>query len=389
MGSYSNMTISEYPIFEAKNGYYEDLVKILFLPNDFVAKKESNSSRNKLVWGDVYNDDKGKYCFKGFRQTVKNCKERLEIYGASTLNAKKDFNQAKKISKQEEFYSFPLNKITYDEYLVEIKKIIESKEKHYDELNTNFKESLISGNLSIYGQDTIYILYSILSVLPDNAVVEYDLTEIIYGGWVKESEVVKIEFEKIIVLTEGKTDVEFISLSLHKLFPHLREYYHFIDFDEYKVESNASALVKLMISLVASNIKHPIIALFDNDTTGLMEMKRLISLKLPNNFRVLKYPDITFAKRYPTIGPTGIKKMNINGLACGIEMYFGIDILTKNEELIPIHWKAFNEKEKKYQGEISEKNYVQEEFRKKLKTNEHKELSEMKSLLNEMFNAYK
>lgn len=383
------MTISEYPIFEAKNGYYEDLVKILFLPDDFVVKKESNSSRNKLVWGNAYHNDKGKYCFKGFRQTVKNCKERLEIYGASALNAKKDFNEAKKISKQEEFYSFSLNKITYDEYLIEINKIIESREKHYDELNTNFRESLISGNLSIYGQSTIYILYSILSVLPDNSIVEYDLTEIINGGWVKESEVVKIEFEKIIVLTEGKTDVEFISLSLNKLFPHLREYYHFIDFDEYKVESNASALVKLMISLVASNIKHPIIALFDNDTTGLMEMKRLTSLKLPNNFRVLKYPDIVFAKKYPTIGPTGIKKMNINGLACGIEMYFGIDILTKNSELIPIHWKSFNEKEKKYQGEISEKNYVQEEFRKKLKTNEYKELWEMKSLLNEMFNAYK
>jgi hypothetical protein len=383
------MTISEYPIFEAKNGYYEDLVKILFLPDDFVVNKESNSSRNKLVWGNAYDNDKGKYCFKGFRQTVKNCKERLEIYGASALNAKKDFNEAKKISKQEEFYSFSLYKITYDEYLVEINKIIESREKHYDELNTNFRESLISGNLSIYGQSTIYILYSILSVLPDNSIVEYDLTEIINGGWVKESEVVKIEFEKIIVLTEGKTDVEFISLSLHKLFPHLREYYHFIDFDEYKVESNASALVKLMISLVASNIKHPIIALFDNDTTGLMEMKRLTSLKLPNNFRVLKYPDIAFAKKYPTIGPTGIKKMNINGLACGIEMYFGIDILTKKSELIPIHWKAFNEKEKKYQGEISEKNYVQEEFRKKLKTNEYKELLEMKSLLNEMFNAYK
>jgi hypothetical protein len=389
MGSYSNMTISDYPIFDVKNGYYEDLVKILFLPDDFIMKKESNSTRNKLVWGDQFDNEKGNYTFKGFRQTVKNCKDRLEIYGASILNAKKDFNEAKKISKQEEFYSFSLNEVTYDEYLVEICKIIESKEKKYDEFNTDFKQSLISGDLGIYGQSTIYQIYSILSVLPATSIVEYDLTEIINGGWVKKNEVVKIEFEKIIVLTEGKTDVEFISLSLQKLFPHLKEYYHFINFDEYKVESNASALVKLMISLAAAKVKHPIIALFDNDTTGLMEMKKLNSLKLPSNFRVLKYPDIILAKKYPTIGPTGIKKMNINGLACGIEMYFGIDILTKESELIPIHWKAFNEKEKKYQGEISEKNYVQEEFRKKIKANEYKELPEMKSLLHHMFNAYK
>jgi hypothetical protein len=39
--------------------------------------------------------------------------------------------------------------------------------------------------------------------------------------------------------------------------------------------------------------------------------------------------------------------MNVNGLACSIEMYFGVDVLTRNNELIPIQWKGFEEKEKK------------------------------------------
>lgn len=81
--------------------------------------------------------------------------------------------------------------------------------------------------------------------------------------------------------------------------------------------------------------------------------------------------------------------MNVNGLACSIEMYFGVDVLTRNNELIPIQWKGFEEKEKKYQGEIADKNYVQETFRKKLRKTEVTEIEDLNKLLNGIFNAYK
>ncbi len=81
--------------------------------------------------------------------------------------------------------------------------------------------------------------------------------------------------------------------------------------------------------------------------------------------------------------------MNINGLACGVEMYLGRDILTKENKLIPIRWKNFNDKENKYQGEILEKAYVQDEFRKKLKNTQNEEYFEMNCLLKEIFNGLK
>lgn len=389
MGSFSHMTIAEYPIFENKNAYYEEVVNLIFLPEDFVLEQRLNSSRNIIIWGDAYENKKGKYIFKGFKQTAKTCKQRLEIYGTSIQKAKNDFQSAKKIAREEGFYKFPIHKVSFEQYLNEISNILTNKKRNDNQLYTNLKDSLIAGELGIYGQSSQGHLYSILSVLPDDTTIEYDLTEVIDSGWVKEQEVKKINIEKIIVLTEGKTDVEFISAGLTKLYPHLSDYYHFIDFDEYKVESNASALVKLVISLVASNIKHPIIVLFDNDTAGIMEMKKLNSIRLAQNFKILKYPDLKLAKKYPTIGPTGIKKMNVNGLACGIEMYFGQETLTKKNELIPIQWKGFNEKEKKYQGEISEKTYVQEEFRKKIKSNETIDFSDIDLILNEIFDAYK
>lgn len=386
MGSYSYITFNDYPIFEYKNTYEKEVVNLLFLPEDFIIEERSNSSMNKIVWGEV---DEGTYTFKGFRQTAKICLQRLEIYGNSYLKAKKDFETARIISKEEEIYGYPIHRLSYKNYLLEISEIIKSKVRSYDEMYNNVRDSLIVGQLSIMGQNLPSTLYSILSVIPEDSIVEYDLSEVILGGWVNENEVLKINIEKIIVLTEGKTDVEFISKSLFKLYPQLSSYYHFMNFDEFKVESNASALVKLVTSLVASNIKHPILVLFDNDTTGIMEMKKLLAITLTPNFRVLKYPDLSSVKRYPTFGPTGIKRMNINGFACGIEMYLGIDVLTKDGVVIPVQWKAFNEKEKKYQGEISDKIYVQDKFRNKIKSMQMSNYDDIELILKMMFDAFK
>lgn len=389
MGTYCSITFDDYSVFDNKNWYFQEIVNLLFQPEDFVVEQRRNSLRNKMVWGDAYEGDDEQYEFKGFIQNVKVCRQRLEIYGYSLTKAKKDFNQAKKIAKEEGFYSFPLSRVTFENYQKEIKQIVSQMEKNYDEIYTNLKDSLIAGDLGIYGQTIENHLYSILNILPDNAIVEYDLSGVILSGWVDEKIARTVDFEKIIVLTEGKTDVEFISRSIQKLYPHLKNYYHFIDFQEYRIESNASALVKLVTAFAAANVKHPIIALFDNDTTGIMEMNKLSTKYLSENIRVLKFPDISLAKKYPTVGPTGKRIMNINGLACGIELYLGKEILIKEENLIPIRWKSFNEKEQKYQGEIIEKAFVQEEFRKKLDSSSNEGFLEMDCLLNEIFNALK
>ncbi len=389
MGTYCSITFDDYSVFDNKNWYFQEIVNLIFQPEDFIVKNRKNSSRNEMVWGDTYEEDEELYEFKGFRQTAMVCRQRLEIYGNSLKKARTDFTKAKKIAKEEIDYSFPLSRVSYAQYQNEIRTIISQKENHYEELFTNLRDSLITGDLGIHGQSLECHLYSILSVIDDYSIVEYDLSDVIENGWVPENIARTVDYEKIIVLTEGKTDVEFISKSIERLYPHLKNYYHFIDFQEYKIESNASALVKLVTAFAAANVKHPIIALFDNDTTGIMEMNKLNAKSLTDNIRVLKFPDIPLGKNYPTIGPTGKKDMNINGLACGIEMYLGRDILTKENKLIPIRWKNFNDKENKYQGEILEKGYVQDEFRKKLRNTQNEEYFEMNCLLKEIFDGLK
>ena len=387
MGSYSHFTFDDYPLYEFKNGYYDGAAHSIFINEDFITEERKNKDRNKLIWGDIFEGDNSRYTFKGFRQTVKICKERLEIYGYNSIKAKKEYQKAIKAAKRDEYYEFPIEEISYEEYLVTIKEIIKTRQKTSDGNTLTFFDTLLSSDLSIYEQSVSCHLYSVLSVLPDNAIIECDLTEIIAGGWTSKKEI-DIAQEKIIILTEGKTDVEFISACLAKQYPHLISFYHFINFDAYNVESSASALVKLVISLIAANIKHPIIVLFDNDTAGIMEMKKLMQHKLAHNFKILKYPDLLLAKKYPTIGPTGLKKMNVNNVACSIEMYFGENILTKDDTLIPVQWKGYNDKEKKYQGEISDKKYVQELFRKTLKASDTIAFSNMDFILKAIFDAY-
>lgn len=304
-------------------------------------------------------------------------------------NAKKDFYRAKQVFREEGDYDYYKYKLlsgaTFKQYVESLREILISKEKKHNETPLNLKDILIEDDLSFHGQSVADNLYIILSLLPDDSIIEYDLTDVI--GYVNERELLNDVIEKIIILTEGKSDVEFISKTIEKLYPHISPYYHFINFDEYNVESNASALVKFVTSLIASNIQHPIIALFDNDTAGIMEMNKLKSIKTPKNFRDLKYPDLKLAKKYPTIGPTGLKKMNVNGFACSIEMYFGADILAKEDELAPVIWKGYNEKEKKYQGVISDKGNIQKAFREKLRT-KNGDFKDMDLILQEIFNAF-
>ena len=69
---------------------------------------------------------------------------------------------------------------------------------------------------------------------------------------------------------------------------------------------------------------------------------------------------------YPALGPNGKTLQNINGLACGIELYLGKDVLEKDGELIPIQWKGFDSRISRYQGEILEKSKIQDRFRSKI-----------------------
>jgi hypothetical protein len=176
----------------------------------------------------------------------------------------------------------------------------------------------------------------------------------------------------MIVLTEGSTDKFVLESALTVLRPELRQYISFMDFAALRVEGGASFLASIVRAFAGAGVRDRLVAVFDNDTAGCLSESLLSKHRLPDNIRVIRYPDIDLARSYPTLGPTGTAVMDINGSAAGIELYLGKDILCgDNGALIPIQWKGFEASLGRYQGEILDKRGCLERFSRKLQDFEH------------------
>jgi len=223
------------------------------------------------------------------------------------------------------------------------------------------------------------ILFSLLEISSDNTIVTYDITELVEGGYVEEADALFDETiktldynygldEKIVILSEGSTDIRILKESLEILFPHVNDLYSFMDFHVSNAQGSAGTLINTLKSFIGAGIKNRIIALFDNDTAAKSALFGFKNVIMPLNVKIIQYPNLNFAKTYPTLGPSSINNLDINGLASSIELYLGKEIITNDKgRFIPIQWKGYDKLIKKYQGEILYKNKIQKQFINKVK----------------------
>jgi hypothetical protein len=103
-----------------------------------------------------------------------------------------------------------------------------------------------------------------------------------------------------------------------------------------------------------------------------------------------------FLKNYPTLGPSGLVSMNVNGLAASMELYLGKDVLVDYQNnLIPVQWAGYVPELGRYQGEIMSKEEIQKRFKQKVadcKTNkEHLTQTDwdgMRAILQSLFTVF-
>ena len=165
-------------------------------------------------------------------------------------------------------------------------------------------------------------------------------------------------------MTEGITDIETLKKALHVIYPKLESNVRFLD-TSFRPETNSAAVVKMIKSFAAAGISNRILAILDNDAAASEAMTNLPRI-LPNNIKVIQYPELDLMKSYPTIGPQGEINMNVNGLAGSIEMYMGKDILTDNDgNLELVQWGGYMNRVKKYQGSLINKDTVNNRFKGK------------------------
>lgn len=228
-----------------------------------------------------------------------------------------------------------------------------------------------------YASDPRWYLRAVLEICSDDSLVSQDISALVSGGYYAEDDRVadlcRMSLTedypvnaRVIVLTEGSTDQEFLGKSLDLLNPHLVDYYSFMDFHTMAVEGGAGRLVATVKAFAGAGITNRVVALFDNDTAGRDATRQLAKFPLPTNYRVLNYPPLHMATSWPTLGPTGPNTMDVNGLAGSIELYFGQDVLKRDGELEPVQWRGLVCGMGEYQGELIAKTELQQRFREKL-----------------------
>ena len=230
------------------------------------------------------------------------------------------------------------------------------------------------------GHDLRLLMRALVEIAGTDLEVVYDLTELALGEeldvledhcawarWQLADELLLTQ--KIVVLTEGNTDKLAIEGALHLLYPHLAEYYSFMDFEGTRVPGGAGILVNTLKAFIGAGIANRIIALFDNDTAARSAVRALRTIQIPDNVRVLHYPNAEWAESYPTLGPQCLSEMDVNGLAGSIEMYYGLDVLRRQSgNLVPVQWRGYEDGLRQYQGELMEKAELQRLFADKLQT---------------------
>ena len=99
--------------------------------------------------------------------------------------------------------------------------------------------------------------------------------------------------EKILVLTEDRTDTRTLSKSLTVMYPHLADMYSFLDYEAFNLGGGTGTLASLVKGLAGVGIGNRVIAVFDNDAAGELCAQEVRKFKLPENFRILTLSYLT------------------------------------------------------------------------------------------------
>jgi len=377
-------------------------------------------------WADTEDDQPIDVIY--YQAPVRCIRDRLELLGYTSEGARRLFEEWKQfeVEQQQDWdwvHEMPaamrrlerLRSLRCDEWIenlqrIDSEQIANSKASDYPD---SVLGDMLDGNRSEswYGcsvPDPLVALRLSMEACRDDASMIYDVTDLILSEYLDvRDDPIAQSFEasaldynslgRIIILTEGRSDAWILKESITLLFPHLQDYFSFMEFEEFRVGGGAGELAKLVRSFAAAGIINRVIAIFDNDAAAAAAIGTLRNIALPPHIVVMMLPELEALQDYPTIGPTGPSRMDINGMAAGIELYLGSDVLLNDDgsESRPVQWTGYESSVGRYQGEIVGKADVLASFRKKVlraKTDEafHRsaDWAGLRAVLRKVFTAF-
>jgi hypothetical protein len=390
MGSYATISVNGDEVFYYKNGVNSE---VLFLFDEqekiFLKGKEALEYTERLNIEDIDPEDIEAVEVHTYKTKAMYLRDRLYTLGFNDGLLKSVFDECRNEKldfavEQQEYYKNK-QELSVDMLAIYTKERNELEGLSFETWLEGI-QSYVSGPENathrngplelIEEANERIVLYAVLEAMDSESTVEFDLSDLYDGGWLSDDTPKtslnvswSLDSAPPILLTEGVFDREVLVNSLALLRPEVSSYMRFLDTD-YKTEGGAGAVLKLLKSFAAAGISNRILVILDNDTAAQEAIEGFSKFKLPSHFRLMTLPHAELLEHYPTIGPQGNVRMNVNGLAGAIELYLGEDVLKKGNEMYPIQWTGYSNKVGAYQGELNEKSQVQKLFLKKIKAAE-------------------
>ena len=232
-----------------------------------------------------------------------------------------------------------------------------------------------------------YIILRLIIENPNNLNQKliWRYSDILEGGYIKKNELYEdlSISDKYLIITEGTSDLFIIRKNIKLFYQEIFDFFEFIDMDKNYPFTGSGNLFNFIQGLAKIYSKYKILIIFDNDAEGIEKYEQGKELNLPQDLpqgiKITKLPNLKEFNNFDTIGPTGFKKLNINGLAVSIECF--LDLEYEVDQKPRIRWANFKKKINKYQGSLENKEIYTKLF-KKIKTGkENYNFSKLKVLI--------
>ena len=339
MGSYTKLTVAGYPLVTSKSEVVPEVMTI-FRETDRRVFTRRVSDRNPLVWGAPDPDNQEIETAIEYSCPAHQAIDRLDVMGFSIRRVRESFEARRQLKLDElesraKHYVTPdilvglwndqknvLKAVTFDNYADAFAKIIAGGlmpnrfKGHKKEGLDPIIKYILHENDDLFGfyRDERLLLRLACNLVGSETRVVQDITELVGAGYYGNDENVceaaihgltadHAENAPRIILTEGSTDRAILKEALSILYPHLAEYYSFLEFNSSRSPGGAGHLVSLVKALAGAGVTNRIVALFDNDTSAREATRTLKPLSLPSNIVVLHYPELELLRDYPTPSP--------------------------------------------------------------------------------------
>ena len=378
-----------------KNDFYENF-RDLFQPND---------------WKDIkyYYADNVVEIKKGYSRKLALVKPRLDLLGYTLENIKIIYESAyTEYCDAMGEYADPM--LTFEEYfnvfskinLSRVNTLTEDDDWDFGEYVTKciFEDKEIQRLLKKYSlgrkSGEFYenlpprLLVRVLCENPTakDLPLQWYMADHVENGWSKEEDLSpKLEDkDKILIVTEGKSDTFILQTSINKLFPAISDFFYFIDMEENYPFTGTGNLYNFASGLTKIKIQNKTIIVFDNDEAGIFSYKKCKEkLDAIPNLKFYHLPNMDEFKYFLTVGPTGDSYQDINGKAVSIECFLDLDF---NSSKAPkVRWTIYNEKSNKYQGALISKDEYTRTFKKHLE-DEHYIKDKLYFLINDLIDFW-